>query len=222
MAAQVARLPRTVKLGAVGPDVEGHARAMHRYLADGQLHNYELQPKLMRETFGVGKRTLAKKAAKKAGLPQYGVVGPALYAAMRNAGAYDRVAEARVQAYAKSLEPKLVEPDQGFESLHKSLWEAYSIGRRAGLTDLGTFNPASRLPSGAPSDHAVFPAFAFDLGIDPDTGWNNLKARAYVQRIAGRREIEYVILGSRIWTRRGWGSYTAGGHYNHVHVSGIR
>lgn len=127
----------------------------------------------------------------------------------------------------RDLEPpvvQLVEPKQGFESLHRSLWQAFSEGRRRGLTDLGTYNPESQLPSGAPSDHAVYPAYAFDLGIDPDTGWANLKARAYAIWTAGRPEVEYVILGNRIWTSRTkfWGSYYNGGHMNHVHVSGHR
>ena len=218
-------LPRAVKMAVPpmrGLDVEAHASAMHRFLRTGELAAFRRQPQTVRRTFGVGKRTLAKKAAREAGLPQYGVIGPALYAAMWDAGAYDVTARDQLDQYRESLKPKLVEPLQGFESLHESLWEAYSIGRRMGLTDLGTFNPDSRLPSGARSDHAVFPAYAFDLGIDPDTGWNYLKARAYVQRVAGRPEIEYVILGSKIWTRRGWGSYYAGGHYNHAHVSGRR
>lgn len=215
-------LPRTVKMGSVGVDVEAHAAAMHRFTHSGQLAAFRRQPTRVRQTFGVGKRTLAKKSAVEAGLPQFGVVGPALYAAMWEAEAYDVTARRQLAEYRESQKPKLVEPDQGFESLHESLHEAYSIGRRMGLTDLGTFNPASRLPSGARSDHAVFPAMAYDLGIDPDTGWNNIKARTYVQRIAGRPEIEYVILGSKIWTSRGWGAYYAGGHYNHVHVSGHR
>lgn len=120
--------------------------------------------------------------------------------------------------------PVLIKPNQGWSSLHKSLWEAYSNGRRRGLTDLGTYNPDSRLPSGAPSDHAVLPAYAFDLGIEPDTGWANLKARAYAIWTAGRPEVEYTILGNRIWRGRFkvWGTYYSGGHLNHVHVSGWR
>jgi hypothetical protein len=98
------------------------------------------------------------------------------------------------------------------------------VGRhRFGLTDLGTYNPASRLPSGAPSDHAVHPAMAFDLGITPATGWANLKARAYVLWAAHQGEVEYVILGDRIYFgATSWRRYTAGGHLNHVHVSGRR
>ena len=120
--------------------------------------------------------------------------------------------------------PKLVEPDQGWSSLDKSLWEPFSICRLGGLSDLGTYNPASKLPSGAPSDHAVYPAFAFDCGIDPDTGWNNLKARALAVRVVAFPAVEYVILGNRIWSdwRKAWGAYYSGGHMNHMHVSGQR
>lgn len=125
---------------------------------------------------------------------------------------------------APQPKPKLVEPDQGWSSLHESLWEPYSICRLAGLTDLGTYNPASTLPSGAKSDHAVYPAFAFDCGIDPDTGWQNLKARAVAVRLVKFEAVEYVILGDRIWTdwRKAWGAYYSGGHLNHIHCSGDR
>lgn len=119
--------------------------------------------------------------------------------------------------------PPLIEPRQGFRSLHSSLWQAFSLGRRMGLSDLGTYNPASRLPSGAPSDHAVYPAYAFDLGISPDTGFANPVGRAFFEAMVGRPEVEYVILGNMIWSRTsGLHNYTAGGHYNHVHVSGNR
>lgn len=122
--------------------------------------------------------------------------------------------------------PKLVEPNQGFHSLSRSLWTAYSLCRNSGsqFIDLGTYNPASNLPSGAPSDHSVYPACAFDIGIEPDTGWNNLKARALVIKLVRLPEVRYVILGNRIWTdwRKVWGAYHSGGHMNHIHVSGYR
>lgn len=120
--------------------------------------------------------------------------------------------------------PTLVEPDQGWVSLHSSLHRVFSEGRLRGMGDLGTWNPASKLPSGRPSDHAVYPAFAFDLSIEPDTGWSNLTARAYCLWAVKQPEVEYVILGNRIWTdwRKVWGAYYSGGHTNHVHVSGQR
>lgn len=116
----------------------------------------------------------------------------------------------------------LVEPVQGFGSLHKELWTDYSAGRRMGLTDVGTYNPASRLPSGTPSDHAVYPAWAFDLGFSPATGFDQPVAHAFFQSMVGRPEIHYVILGDRIWSReKGLHGYTGGGHESHVHTSGL-
>lgn len=97
-------LPRTAKLGMVGADIEAHARAAHLFLRDGQLHAFTQQRTIVRRTFGVGKRTLFKKAAQKAGLPQYGVVGPALYRAMGggDSGAYDAYAARLLRSYTRS------------------------------------------------------------------------------------------------------------------------
>lgn len=123
----------------------------------------------------------------------------------------------------KPLPQELVEPTQGFASLTSSLREAYSLGRHMGLSDLGTYNPSSRLPSGAPSDHAVWPAYAFDLGVEPDTGYDNPVGRAFFTAMIGRPEVEYVILGDHIWSRsQGVHFYSGGGHANHCHVSGNR
>jgi peptidoglycan hydrolase-like protein with peptidoglycan-binding domain len=131
----------------------------------------------------------------------------------------------------KPLPPELIEPYQGWSSLHSSLHEAYSLGRHMGLKDgpglaSGTYNPNSRLPSGAKSDHALYPARAFDLDIAPDTGWQNDPARAFFYLMVGRPEVNYVILGDRIWSREraseGVRLYSGGGHANHVHVSGNR
>lgn len=219
-------LTRTLKLGCVGLDVEGWARGAHRYLATGQLGAFSEQKPIVRRTFGIGKRTLAKKCAAKAGLPQYGVVGPALYSAMKRAGAFDAEARMLFAEYQASLEPVKppnVEPAQGFSSLHHSLWALYSEGRRLGLTDLGTYNPASVLPSGSKSDHAVYPAMAFDLGFTPHIGYEHPTARRFFDLCVGRPEVEYAILGDRIWSRaQGLRRYSAGNHANHVHVSGNR
>lgn len=217
-------LTRILKLGVTsGKDIEGVTRAMLRYLDDGKnWRTFYASLPVVRRYYGPAKVNLAKRSAVKAGLPQYGVVGPQLETALRKAQAFDEKANQLLDEYAESIEPKLVEPKQGWGSLHRSLWPAYSIGRRAGFSDLGTYNSLSRLPSGRPSDHAVYPAMAFDLGIDPDTGWNNIKARYYVQKIVRLVEVEYVILGNRIWVNRGWGTYRFGGHLNHVHVSGKR
>lgn len=217
-------LTRILKSGVTpGKDVEGTTRAMLRFLDDGpNWVLFQNAPVEVRRTFGPAKVEFAKRCAAALGLPQYGVVGPNLEAALRTRDAFDYQADKLLIEYADALKPKLVEPNQGWSSLSRTLWEVYSMGRNAGLSDLGTYNPKSTLPGGGKSDHAVFPAMAIDFGIDPDTGWNNLKARYYVQKIAGRPEVEYVILGNRIWTRRGWGAYYSGGHMNHVHVSGNR
>ncbi len=219
-------LTRTLELGCRGKDVEGCSRALLRYLGDDagwRAHTTALPG--VRQYFGTGKRVLTKRAQAKAGVPQSGLFGTTTEAKLRQAKAFDNFADGLLDEYAVSIRPKpppFVEPRQGFESLHRSLWEAYSIGRRAGLSDLGTFNPDSRLPSGRPSDHAVYPAFAFDLGFDPDTGWANEQARRVALALGGRPEIEYVILGNRIHIDGGWRSYSSGGHFNHLHASGRR
>lgn len=116
-----------------------------------------------------------------------------------------------------------IAPRQGWGSLDPSLHKAFSLGRSMGLSDLGTYNPASRLPSGDPSDHARYPAGAFDLGVTPAIGMQHPVGRVYFEAMVGRPEVEYVILGDVIWSRaRGRHRYTAGEHMNHVHVSGVR
>jgi hypothetical protein len=112
----------------------------------------------------------------------------------------------------------LIRPKQGWESLHADLWPAYTLGRRLGLSDLGTYNPASTLPGGGRSDHAYRPARAFDLGLTKRG--TRERARYFFQRMIGRPEVEYVIFEDRIWSReKGLHAYTAGGHETHVHVS---
>ena len=130
---------------------------------------------------------------------------------------------------------KLVEPRQGFDSLDSDLWLAYSLGRKRGFTDLGTY-------VNKPGDHGVGPpALAFDLGRKNRfffRGWNYLVARRlaklYVKEYRAL-SIEYVILGRRIWSRwganqkrwdaeNGWHPLTSGdtSHDFHIHVSGTR
>lgn len=127
----------------------------------------------------------------------------------------------------------LVEPHQGFDSLHQRLWQAYSLGRKKyGFKDgpgyaSGTYNPNSRLPSGALSDHALYPSRAFDLDIVEHTGWNNLKAREYFLELWEYRKvynINYIILGNKIVSvaraSEGIRTYSpAWIHANHIHVS---
>lgn len=112
----------------------------------------------------------------------------------------------------------LVRPKQGFSSLREDGWRLYTMGRRLGLSDLGTHNPSSTLPGGGKSDHAFFPARAFDLGLTK--AGTRGRARWYFERVRGRPEVEYVIFERLIWSReRGLHAYTAGGHDTHVHVS---
>jgi len=173
------------------------------------------------EAFGLGMRALVKRAQDEAVIDQSGVVGPFLMAALARAQAFDAYGLKLLDDYAASIKPKLVEPVQGFKSLHRSLWPLYSVGRSLGLSDLGTYNPASRLPSGAPSDHAVYPAYAFDLGVDPDVGYADQEGRKLFDLARADAAVEYVILGDKIWSQaRGLHGYTGGSHDNHVHVSG--
>jgi hypothetical protein len=112
----------------------------------------------------------------------------------------------------------LLKPKQGFDSLRKDGWSLYTLGRRLGASDLGTYNPGSTLPGGGKSDHAYNPARAFDLGntakFTPTLAW------FYYRLCKKRPEVEYVIYRRKIWSRDGGErEYTAGGHDTHVHVS---
>jgi len=118
---------------------------------------------------------------------------------------------------------KLVEPAQGFESLDASLWLAYSIGRRRGFLDLGTY-------ANKPGDHGYWPARAFDLGRKDRflfKGWDYIKARRLAKLYWTHHRalsIEYVILGTRVISRERpyWHKLTTGdrSHMFHIHVSG--
>ncbi len=116
----------------------------------------------------------------------------------------------------------LIKPRQGFESLHPSLWAAYTLARRLGMPDLGTYNPSATLPGGGRSDHAYGPpAWAFDVGLAKEKG--SKIGRFFFRQMVERAEVEYVIFERSIWSReRGLRAYTAGGHATHVHVSGRR
>lgn len=231
-------LTRVLRTVTIGKDVEGVTRAMLRYLGDDKgWKAFMAATPLVKRTWGPGKTTLAKRCAKKAGLPQAGVFGPGLETALRKAGAFDLKANKLLDEYAAAHQPKpkppaLVEPLQGFDSLVKDLWPLYSVGRNMGLTDLGTFNRRSILPhSRRPSDHATSrldgricePACAVDLGFTPATGQANDRARAFYDACKGRPEVKYVICGNKIWSvDRGEHHYDSGGHEGHVHVSGHR
>jgi hypothetical protein len=181
------------------------------------FYKEKMPPPVVSRFFGPFFLTKVKRFQKDNGVSQSGVIGPITW------GKLEPYLDSRAKDLLTPSVVKLVEPKQGFSSLDKSLWQAYSIGRNMGLTDLGTYNPASTLPGGGPSDHSVFPAFAFDLGFSPQTGYGNFTARKFFLAMVGRKEVEYVILGNKIWSKsRGLHDYTAGNHDNHVHVSGVR
>lgn len=122
----------------------------------------------------------------------------------------------------KEKHGKLVEPQQGFKSLHEDLWLAYSMGRKRGFTDLGTH----ALKAG---DHGFWPAWAFDLGRKNrfyNLGWNYLVARKLALLYWEHHEalhINYVILGRRIISRKHptWRPYERDSSHDwHIHVSG--
>jgi hypothetical protein len=114
-------------------------------------------------------------------------------------------------------------PGPGPKSLQSAMAPMYNFAMSLGLKDMGTYNPNSRLPqSGKPSDHATYPAYAFDAGSGTNQGWNDPTMRQFATAMAGAPGVNYVILGDRIWSRsKGWHAYTSGGHENHVHVSGV-
>lgn len=122
----------------------------------------------------------------------------------------------------------LVEPTQGWGSLCKELHLAYSMGRRRGFTDLGTY-------VNKPLDHGGLPwarhppAWAFDLGRKDrfyNRGWNYLTARRFAKLLWEHHEalnVEYLILGDHIISRNRptWHYYGPDkSHFYHLHVSG--
>lgn len=117
---------------------------------------------------------------------------------------------------------ELVRPRQGWRSLDKRLWKAYSIALNRGYIDLGTY-------ANKPGDHGYWPARAFDIGRKDrfyNRGWNYLKARRLAKFYWANRvalHIDYVILGRRIisrkhpyWHRLGTGDMS---HMWHLHIS---
>lgn len=205
-----------------GKDVHAVRRAGIRYLQDDSLWKaYKVMPEWSRRTFGTGMKQLVRRIEAKAGMAVDGKAGPGVDRILRKSGAYDSVCDELLREYAdEHPPPPVVLP---VASLHYSLWAAYSEAlSTTGLFSLGTYNPKSTLPSGAPSDHAVYPAYAFDIGFDPDAGWANPVARSYAEKTVKRLEVEYLILGDRIHIDGGWKTYTGGGHFDHIHVSGRR
>lgn len=87
----------------MGTDVEGCKRAVYRYLHAGPdwdkfIHSIPL----VRRTFGPFFRASVKDAQKKMGLAQTGAIGPATFAKLRTAGAFDAKACDLLDEYAQS------------------------------------------------------------------------------------------------------------------------
>lgn len=99
---------------SVGSDVDGAARALHRYLRTGRLGKHGDQSTPVRETFGPAKAKLAAQARRKAGLPAGFTVDAALDRVLRKADAYDELARQLVHdynvAHAVPILPRLVHP----------------------------------------------------------------------------------------------------------------
>jgi hypothetical protein len=200
-----------------GPDVEAVGRALCRAGVGIPFLVYAALPLRVRRTWGPRKQDWLRRFKKKRGLPVDAIYGPKVHVAL--SPFFDARGRSLMQRWEEPV--KIVEPRQGRSSLVSTLWEAYSIGRTLGLSDLGTYNGASRLPSGTRSDHAYWPAYAYDLGVSPTVGYAHPVGKRYFKAMTERPEIEYVILGDRIWSRgKGLHAYTSGGHENHVHVSG--
>lgn len=129
-------------------------------------------------------------------------------------------------AYIKKHK-RLVEPRQGWGSLHRSMHLAYSIGRKRGFTDLGTYVDKP-LDHGWDDVHRM--ARAFDLGrrlpVFWRTKWGQRSAWAYCNLLVKEHQalgIDYVIFRDKIWSRRHpyWRYYGPDkSHFWHIHVSG--
>jgi len=136
-----------------------------------------------------------------------------------------------LQAQYRARHGKLVQPRQGWNSLHPDLWLAYSMGRKRGYDDVGTY-------ANKPGDHSWGDrhgepgmALAFDLrrpGWNGRYGWGWLNARRlarfYVKH-AYALNLNYVICGRKYASRRTgfrWVPLTTGdtSHDWHLHVSG--
>lgn len=151
----MAELTRMLKLGTVGSDVDGWARAAHIYLEDGQLDAFEKQRPIVRRTFGVGKRTLAKQCARKAGLPQYGVVGETLEQVMRDAGAFDREANKRIDAYNRVTVDVELETARRLLAYCREFDGGYRLGGGHGKP-LSTVRPDQDLDCSSSTSRALY------------------------------------------------------------------
>jgi hypothetical protein len=228
-----ARFTRVLSRGDRGTDVEAVSRAFIRAkLWPGMtLAEFAKMPVAERQHYDAARAAAQRRLEKQIGTDPDGVYARFGHEELERREAFDAKARLALRRWRPGL-PPLIEPKQGFSSLHPSLRRVYTMGIALGFTDLGTYNPRSILGSGNLSDHATSvdcatspsrPAKAIDFGIDPDTGWQNLEARAFVLAIYELPVLEYVILGDKICFREGGiKPYTAGGHLNHIHASGNR
>lgn len=125
---------------------------------------------------------------------------------------------------------RLVEPRQGFDSLHDTLWLAYSICIKRGYYDVGTY-------ARKPGDHSWGDrhgkpgcACAFDIRRKRwlgRFGWGYRNARKTARFLWANHvalNIEYVIVGRELISREKpyWHPLTTGdtSHDWHIHVSG--
>jgi len=214
---------RLIKENMSGPDCEAVGRALIRAkYYKMPIRVFNRMPKKWKQTMGKRRMDALIKFKNKKALKN------------KTKRVYDEYAHKRLLRYfdgkahdlyrqCKTPPPKpiykMAEPRQGWNSLVKYLWDEYSLGVSVyKMYDLGTYNPASRLPSGRRSDHAFYPAKAFDLGFRP---YPNKNAYLFFKEMNGDPEIEYVIYGNLIWSRsKGLHKYSYGGHTNHVHTSG--
>lgn len=231
----MARFTRVLARGDFGIDVEGVSRA---YIRDGlwpgmTLSEFAKMPVEKRRRFDSNREKAQKRIERQIGATVNGTYARGSHGELEERKAFDAKAEKLLKDWRPDP-PPLIEPKQGFDSLHPSLHRLYSDAIRLGGHDLGTYNPNAKLPGGGMSDHASSvdkaktpsrPAMACDIGFDPDTGMNSPIGRAlFGLGMANPDDCEYVIVGDKIGFPKTGKSrkYTSGGHLDHAHFSGYR
>jgi len=216
------KLPRTLKLACYGSDVDGVKRTVYRFIGGSKLSLHVVHPDQVRRMFGPFFRIDVNVARGKLGLAKTGVVDQNMWYLLEKKNAPDAKALALIQYYAVDNPSPSI--PTGPSSLDRSLWPLFKMAQEREFTNSGIYNPDSRLPSGRPSDHALWPALAFDAGFTPQVGMANQKAKDFFDLVSGRPEVEYVICGGKIWSRsQGLHNYIESySHAGHIHVSGRR